>query len=156
MSTPFDAESADKLLREKLRAVEQVLTLTRKQLAVIDTGDWTGLLALLQTKRSMIDHMERIDAVLNPWWELDPALRVFPSPSARKACQDLIDRCRAMMLETLDLEQTCDARVKLQHQQTAELLQATDAVNSAGHAYAERGFDSSDVPAGQLDLSSEQ
>lgn len=156
METPFNPQIAAALLGEKQRAVEQLLALTRKQSAVIDAMEWSGLLALLQTKRSVIEHIDRIDAVLNPWWRLSPSQRNFPSDAERQACQNRVDRCRAMLEESLDLERDCDERVRYHRQQTVETLQSMEAVSSAEGSYVERGFETGAPHHGQLDLSSEE
>jgi hypothetical protein len=156
MQNPFNPQIAAALLGEKQRAVEQLLALTRKQSAVIDALEWSGLLALLQTKRSVIEHIDRIDAILNPWWKLPPVQRTFPSDTERQACQNRIDRCRAMLEESLVLERDCDERVRHHRQQTVETLQSMDASSSAEGAYVSHGFEGVNVQPGQLDLSSEE
>ena len=91
--TEHDTDLLAALVAAKLKILELLAQLARKQLALADRGESTDLLKLLAAKQTVLSQLQHIERRLDPFRSQDPEARVWRSPADRQRCQEQAIRC---------------------------------------------------------------
>jgi hypothetical protein len=124
------------LIAAKLKVLEILTRLSRRQLELIDAGDTPALLKLLTGKESVLAQLQTLERQLDPFRGQDPQERRWPSPQARSACQQDADRANALLAEAMDLERRAEAAMAARRDAAAAALSAAHVAADARTAYA--------------------
>ena len=139
-TTRSNTDKLAALIAAKLRLVELLARLGRRQLELIDGGEMTDLVKLLAAKQTVLDELQAADRQLAPFRQEDPEHRVWRSPAERAACQAQADRCNALLSEAMDLERRAEAAMLQRRSAAAATLEEVHAVANAHAAYAHSAF----------------
>jgi hypothetical protein len=147
-----DTELLTRLVRTRLACLVQLRDMGRRQLALIERADITGLLDVLVVKQRPLAELQQIERALAPFRAERPDERRWPTPADRAACAQLLRECDALLGEILAQEQRCEATLAQRRDEAARRLHGLHAAGQAHGAYAAA------VPPAipQLDLLSER
>ncbi len=123
------------LVRAKHACLVQLRDAGRRQLALIEAGNLTGLLDLLSAKQRPLLELQRIERVLDPFRAQDPERRRWQSPEVRAACARQIEACDALLREVLAQEKESEVVLSRRRDEAAVRLQGMHAAGQARGAY---------------------
>jgi hypothetical protein len=149
MTTTASLGSTDQLaalIAAKLQLVEILARLGRRQLALVEASEMTGLVKLLAAKQTVLAQLQVVERQLDPFRNEDPERRAWPSAAERTACQSQADRCNALLAETIELEKQGEAAMLRRQGATAAALASVQTAADARSAYAP------DVMTGPINL----
>lgn len=147
-----DADDTDRLaalIMHKLRLLEQLVDLSRKQQELIGLDDLDSLLALLSNKQRLVEGLQQVERALDPFRAQDPDQRNWRTLSERAVCRKSAERCEQLLTELLANERRATGELADRRQQAESRLQGFDTMARAQSAYAAHA-----PPARRLDLSS--
>jgi flagellar biosynthesis/type III secretory pathway chaperone len=139
MHTPVfehDTDLLAALVAAKLKILELLAQLARKQLALADRGESTDLLKLLAAKQTVLAQLQHVERRLDPFRSQDPEARVWRSPADRQRCQERANRCDELLAETMRVEKQGEAAMIRRRDQAASVLAGAAAAADAQAAYA--------------------
>ena len=140
------------LMSRKRQVLQLLSDLARAQLTVIESGDTSKLLRVLSAKQPLAEELQRVDGELAPYREEDPEQRVWSSPAARQQCQADVVACEELLTNVLKLEQTSEAALIAQRDETSRQLEQLDAAQNATQAYG--GYEP--MPVSQFDFTADR
>jgi hypothetical protein len=140
------------LMSRKRQVLQLLSDLARAQLTVIEAGDTSRLLRVLSAKQPLAEELQRVDSELAPFREEDPEARVWTSLDARKQCQADALACEQLLTNVLRLEQTSEAALVAQRDETSRQLEVLDAAQHAHQAYG--GYEA--APMSQIDFTADR
>ena len=138
------------LIADKLRILEQIRELSRRQPAVIGEGDMSRLMNVLAGKERLLAELQNLEQRLDPFRDQDPDARVWRSQSEREHCRQNAERCETLLREIMLIEKQCEQELIARRNTTAQRIHAA---NDASHARAAYGQNA--PQRSRLDLSSE-
>jgi hypothetical protein len=139
MNTPLPATETARLaalIAAKLKVLEILTRLSRRQLELIAAGDTPALLKLLTGKEAVLAQLQTLERQLDPFRSQNPEQRDWPSPEARAACQREADRANALLAEAMDLERQAEAAMAARRDAAAAALSAAHVAADTRAAYA--------------------
>lgn len=134
--TEHDTDLLAALVAAKLKILELLAQLARKQLALAEGGETTDLLKLLAAKQTVLTQLQQIERRLDPFRPQDPESRVWRSQADRQRCQAHATRCDELLAETMRLEKLGEAAVLRRRDQAGSALANATAAADAQAAYA--------------------
>ena len=147
IETDLLAEMIDKK-HDVLAALRE---LSRRQAEIISEGDFTKLLSVLAAKQKLLDELQAIERLLDPFREQDPDHRVWRSAADRERCRQAAQRCEALLREILVVEKRGEADLVYRRDQAAAKLHGVHVASEARTAYT----NVSEPTFGKLDLTSQ-
>jgi hypothetical protein len=132
----LDTNRLSELIGAKLKMVELLAQLARRQLALVEAGETSDLLKLLAAKQSVLARMQEVERLLDPFREQDPDARVWRSVEDRSRSQDQARRCDELLAETMRLEKEGEAGVVRRRDAAAAVLASARAAADVQAAYA--------------------
>lgn len=136
MTNPLETDRLAELVAVKLKIVELVVQLARRQLALVQGGDLTDLLKLLAAKQTVLAQLARIQRELDPFRAQEPETRAWRSPGDRLRCQEHARQCDDLLAEAMRLEKQGEAGMLARRDSAAALLSNVSAAVDAHSAYA--------------------
>ena len=134
--TSTDTDQLAALVATKLKLVELLAQLAKRQLDLAAGGQMSELLKLLAAKQTVLDQLGQVARRLDPFRRQDPEARNWPTPADRVRCQENARRCEQVLAETMQLERQAEAEMIRRRDLAADTL-ATSAAAAAAHtAYA--------------------
>jgi len=140
------------LIHAKRECLLQLHDLGRRQRALIDDGDLTGLLDLLAAKQKPLSQLQRVERALDPFRRQDHEQRTWRTPEARARCAAVLQQCAALLAEVMHQEKYCEEVLLRRREEAASRLQGAHLAGQARQAYRPDPT----LPISQVDLSSEQ
>jgi flagellar biosynthesis/type III secretory pathway chaperone len=134
--TEHDTDLLAALVGAKLKILELLAQLARKQLALADQGQTTDLLKLLAAKQTVLAQLQQVERRLDPFRSQDPETRVWRSQADRHRCQVHATRCDELLAETMRLEKQGEAAMLRRRDHAASALAGASAAADAQAAYA--------------------
>jgi hypothetical protein len=134
--TPSDTDLLAALIGAKLKILELLARLARKQLALADLGQTSDLLRLLAAKQTVLGQLTQIERRLDPFRTQDPDSRLWRSVADRQRCQRDAQRCDELLAETIRLEKEGETALACRRDEVAGALAGVAAAGEAHSAYA--------------------
>jgi hypothetical protein len=135
-TTAYDTDLLAQGVRARLACLTQLRDLGRRQIALIDEGNVSGLLDVLGVKQRPLTDLQRIEQVLKPFRDQDPARRRWRTPADRDACAEQARQCEELLREIVTQEKRCESVLRLRRDETAARLRGFHTAGQAHGAYA--------------------
>ncbi len=136
LAIELSTERLAALVTAKLKILELLVGLARKQLAIVDTGEISDLVKLLAAKQTVLGQLQTLERQLDPFRPQDPETRRWNSAADRARCQADAHRCDELLAESLRLEKQGEAIMLRRRDAAASVLQGVNAAVEAQAAYA--------------------
>lgn len=136
MSPHASTDRLAELLCLKLRVLEQVLSISRSQLEIVQRDEVDSLMELLSAKQILLDRMRDLQEELANYRDEDPDKRVWHSLHRREQTQKVAARCEQVLEEIMRLEKESERQLVIQRDMVAADLKAADRAEFARDAYA--------------------
>ncbi len=124
------------LIGAKLKILELLDQLARRQLFLIEEGSIADLMKLLAAKQTVLGQLQTIERQLDPFRAEDPESRPWPTPADRLRCQEQAHRCDHLLTEAVRLEKQGEAKMLRRRDAAAAVLQGVSAAVDVQAAYA--------------------
>ncbi|HEV2969631.1 MAG TPA: hypothetical protein VGY55_06550 [Pirellulales bacterium] len=147
----FTTDILASLVGKKHDLLLQLRDVGQRQTELIEGGEMTQLLKLLSSKQRLLNGLQEIERLMDPYRNQNPAERVWRTPADRDRCAELAGRCEILLAEVVEQEKRSESRLMAHRDRVATQLEGIQQAAVARSAY-------SDHPAfefRQLDLSSE-
>jgi hypothetical protein len=135
-SAPPDTKRLAGLVAAKLKILELLVQLARRQLFLAQEGEIADLMKLLAAKQTVLGQLQTIERELDPFRAQDPESRPWPTPGERLACQQQAERCDELLAEAMSLEKRGEAEMLRRRDSAAAVLQGVSAAVEVHAAYA--------------------
>jgi len=139
------------LIRAKRACLAKLRDLGRRQCALIEEGNMTGLLDLLAAKQPLLGRLQQIEAALDPYRSEDPDKRRWPTPDDRRHCAEDLEACEALLTEIVRGEKAAEEALSKRRDRAALKLDKAHLAGRARGAYAQPAAPT----VTQLDLTSD-
>jgi flagellar biosynthesis/type III secretory pathway chaperone len=133
--TEHDTDLLAALVAAKLKILELLAQLARKQLALADRGASADLLKLLAAKQTVLGQLQQVERRLDSFRSQDPETRVWRSFADRQRCQQQANHCDELLAETMRVEKQGEAAMIRRRDQAATVLAGAAAAADAQAAY---------------------
>jgi hypothetical protein len=124
------------LVAAKLKILELLVGLARRQLALADGGELSDLVKLLAAKETVLSQLQALERQLDPFRQQDPESRRWLTPADRTRCQANAHRCDELLTEALRLEKQGEAVMLRRRDAAAAVLQSVSVAVDVQSAYA--------------------
>lgn len=124
-----------KLIQLKHDVLAQLWELARRQVEVIAADDVDRLMSLLAQKQTLLNQLQRVEVVLEPFRSDDPETRVWRSAEDRRRCQVVAERANALLVQLVTLEKQSETQLVQSRDATARELTAATTAFAARQAY---------------------
>jgi hypothetical protein len=148
--TLWETDLLAELAARRHGLLEQLRTLGKRQLELIDQADMTQLLHVLSAKHHLLAELQQVEKRLDPYRGQDPELRTWRSAEVRAHCAELVTKSEQALREILEQEKLGEARMREHRDAAAARLRVAHTAGHARTAYAKT------APAGRLDLTTER
>lgn len=148
---PLTTDRLSQLITAKHEVLTQLRALADRQLAALAADDIDRLLSILAQKQKLLNQLQGLERLIDPFRQQDPEARCWSSPKARRECQVIADRANLLLTEVMALEQQAGAAAVQTRDLTASQLAEVTGALAARQAYVS----SSAAAHGGLDLMSE-
>ena len=139
------------LVTRRHDALVQLRDLGRLQLQLVSEESLTDLLKVLAAKQRLLGDLVPLERALDAYRDDLPERRQWTLAADRQRCAKLIEVSRAMLAEIVANEQQSEALLTQHRDEIGRRLNGAHAIQQAQGAYVA----DSDVPRGELDLSSQ-
>jgi hypothetical protein len=95
----------------------------------------SDLLKLLAAKQTVLNQLQQLERLLDPFRAEDPERRQWRSTEARRRCQGDADRCHDLLSRTMQLERDAEALLVSRRAAVARTLAEVGAAAEAASAY---------------------
>jgi hypothetical protein len=146
-----DTDQLAVMLRHKHQVLARLAAVARRQLELIEAGDWAGLMQELSAKSRLVDALCEVERSLNPYRVDDPERRTWPDAAVHHECRRLTAECGQMLTEIVHMEKESEALLVRRRDEARSRLQGMHTAATAQAAY----LSIENITAGSLDLSSE-
>jgi hypothetical protein len=136
VTTLTSTDRLAELLCQKLKMVEEILSLSNAQLALVRRDEVDSLMELLAIKQVSLDQMRDLQTQLAPYRGENPDERVWHSARRREQVQIVAARCESILEEVMQIEKECERILKSRRDAVAADLKAADSAQLARDAYA--------------------
>ena len=150
--TSGSTEQLAELIRKEHECLLAMRDLSRRQLALVESDDLTGLLKVLTAKGHLVNMLQTIQSEMEPFRKQDPDGRHWPSPQQRQQSARLSAASSELLREIVEVEKQSESRMRIRRDEAAARLQGAHVAQNARDAYAARPG----ANPGMLDVSSEQ
>ena len=127
------------LVTQRLRILEELLEMGRRQREVVAAGDTERLMTLLVAKHKLLRQLQVIERSLDPFREEDPESRRWRSPQDRAACRAAMERSTQILRQIEELDRHAESELVKQRAATEQQLQGLDHAHQARSAYLDVG-----------------
>jgi hypothetical protein len=127
------------LLAERVKLLEQLACLVRRQEQLVDQGLLDDLLGLLAAKDKVLAELEQLEAKLAPLRPLEGNGETS-SVGLPDIASLTMDRCRQLFQEILERERICEAKMRARREEIAQALATLADVARAHEAYQATQF----------------
>jgi hypothetical protein len=124
------------LLCRKLSVLEEILSLSQTQAALVERDDVDGLMEALAAKQTHLDRLRVLQNELAPYRDEDPEARLWRTPQRRRQTQIVARRCEEVLEAIMAIEKECERQLLQRRAETAAELQSVDAAQRARDEYA--------------------
>jgi hypothetical protein len=124
------------LVAAKLKILELLTQLARRQLALVEGGEITDLVKLLAAKETVLGQLQTLERQLDPFRNEDPETRHWPAAGDRARCRADARRCDELLAEALRLEKQGEAVMLRRRDAAAAVLQGISVAVEVQAAYA--------------------
>ena len=128
-------ERLAKLIQLKHDVLAQLWELARRQVDVIAADEVDRLMSLLAQKQTLLNQLQRVEVVLDPFRSDDPEARLWKSPEDRRRCQVVAERANALLQQLVLLEKQSEGQLVQSRDHTARELAAASSAFAARQAY---------------------
>ncbi len=128
-------ERLAKLIQLKHDVLSQLWELARRQVEVIAADEVDRLMSLLAQKQTLLNQLQRVEVVLDPFRADDPDARLWKSPEDRRRCQMVAERANALLQQLVTLEKQAEGQLVQSRDNTARELAAASSAFAARQAY---------------------
>ncbi|MEX2173557.1 MAG: hypothetical protein WD872_04290 [Pirellulaceae bacterium] len=135
-TTAHDTDRLAELVAVKLKIVELLAQLARRQIALVGDGQMADLLKLLSAKQTVLAQLQQVERQLDPFRTQNPETRTWRTPADRIRCQERARRCEELLAETMHLEKEGEAGMLRRRDSAAAVLHGVSAAADAHAAYA--------------------
>jgi flagellar biosynthesis/type III secretory pathway chaperone len=132
---PLSTERLSQLITAKHEVLTQLRALADRQFEALASDDVDRLLTILAQKQKLLNQLQGLERLIDPFRQQDPESRAWPSPQARRECQLLADRASVLLTEIVALEQAASAKAVETRNQTAMQLAEVNSALAAREAY---------------------
>lgn len=140
-------ERLAKLIQLKHDVLAQLWELSRRQAEVIAADEVDRLMSLLAQKQTLLNQLQRVEVVLEPYRSDDPEARLWKSSEDRRRCQVVAERANLLLQQLVTLEKQAEGKLVESRDRTARELASASSAYAARQAYvpaptgAHRGLD---------------
>lgn len=134
-TTPPTTDALARLVKQKRKLLEQLVTLGRRQGELINASETPTLMRLLTGKQQLIAGLQVVEQGLDAFRHEDPEARQWPTPQDRAACQADADACNALLSEALEYERQCEQGMTERRDALSKQLQQAQSAHAASSAY---------------------
>ena len=120
---------------DRRQCFADMLQISRCQLGLVETDDYSQLLRLLGGKQQIIGRLEAISSRLPRLWDDWRRERERLAPLAREACEQTLADTEALLAELLEHERVSTETLARRRDQTAQQLAAVAGGSRANQAY---------------------
>jgi hypothetical protein len=124
------------LILGKLKILELLVQLARRQVSLAEDGEIADLLKLLAAKQTVLGQLHTLERELDPFRQQDPEGRPWPTLDHRTRCQEHARRCDELVAEALRLEKRSEDQMLRRRDAAAAALQGASAAAHVQAAYA--------------------
>jgi hypothetical protein len=123
------------LFQDRHRQFDELIELSRRQAALVETDDYPRLLALLGTKQRVLGRLEELGRQHPRLWQNWRVDRDGLAPAIRRQCEDVLARSEDVLAEMLEHERASTSVLEARRVATREQLQAVAAGVNVNDAY---------------------
>ena len=127
-------------MQSRVLVLEQILSLSEKQLNLVQLGDTTLLLELLARKQKMFETFETLEQQLDPYRNIEPQDRRWESEQERRDCETAILQCNELLAAVLELDQQSIPEFAQQKDEIQRKLKTMGTSGKAGAVYARQNI----------------
>jgi hypothetical protein len=109
--------------------------LARRQLELIQSGDWAGLMRALSDKSRMVNALCDAERRLDPYRAEDPVQRSWPDTELHQRCRRLTTECGELLAEIVRIEQQSETLLTRRRDEAKSRLQGMHTTAAAHAAY---------------------
>ncbi len=124
-----------KTFSERRQCFADLFELSKHQLRLVETDDYTQLLKLLGGKQQIISRLEAIGKGKPRLWDDWREERDRIEPAARQACEETLAETEALLAELLEHERASTESLSLRRDQTARQLREVTSGSRVNQAY---------------------
>jgi hypothetical protein len=146
-----DTEQLAALIRYKHQVLTHLLATAGRQLALIESGDWTALMKELSMKSRLVDALGDVESRLNPYRSENPDGRAWQDSGLHDECRRLSGECGELLASVVRIENQSESLLARRRDEARARLQGMHSSAVARAAYA----DSSDGSALMPNLTSD-
>ena len=121
--------------KDRRQCFADLLQISRCQLGLVETDDYSQLLRLLGGKQQIIGRLEAISSRLPRLWDDWRRERERLAPGAREACEQTLADTEALLAELLEHERIATETLARRREQTAQQLAAVAGGSRVNQAY---------------------
>lgn len=125
-----------KLIQLKHDVLAQLRELSHRQSEAIAADEDERLMSILAQKQVLLNQLQRVEVVLEPYRSEDPDARAWPSAEERRRCQVVAERANLLLGELLALEKQAESHLVASRDRTSQELAAAAGALAARQAYA--------------------
>ncbi len=134
-SLTLDTDSLADLIDHKSQALAQLLELSRRQAGFIAEGDLASLLTLLSAKQKLLQRVQEMERMLDPFRGQDPEKRVWRSAEMRQQVAESAKHCEMLVAEVMALEEQGEAEMVRRRDRAADHLQVVAQASHVRSSY---------------------
>jgi hypothetical protein len=135
MTAELETEQLVTLVHARLQSLQDLLRLTDLQDSVIEAGNMTDLIELLDRKQQILQSLQECDQMLAPFRAQPPDSRVWRDQARRALCRQMTDACEEVLRVLLDRERAAEHALVSKKDGLAEQLSRVNAAAVARQAY---------------------
>ena len=121
--------------KDRRQCFADLLQMSRNQLGLVETDDYSQLLRVLGGKQQIIGRLEAISGRLPRLWDDWRCERERLAPQARQICEQTLADTEALLAELLEQERIATETLARRRDQTARQLAAVAGGSRVNQAY---------------------
>jgi hypothetical protein len=128
------------LVRRKHEVLTHLVTVACRQMELINSGDWTGLMKALAVKSRLLDELRQTEGRLDPYRGESPDDRAWPTAALRDECRRLAAESGDLMNRVVGMEKESESLLVRRRDEAATRLQGMHTGAAARAAYAQNSL----------------
>jgi len=132
MTAAFDFVAT---FKDRRQCFADLLVISRSQLGLVETDDYSQLLRLLGGKQQIISRLETISRLHPQLWDNWRGQRQHLSPATRAICDQTLADTESLLAELLEHERIATETLSRRRDETAHQLAAVSGGSRANQAY---------------------
>jgi hypothetical protein len=121
--------------KDRRQCFADLLQISRSQLGLVETDDYSQLLRLLGGKQQIISRLEGIASRSPQLWDKWRSERQRLAPGARETCEQTLAETESLLAELLEHERIATETLARRRDQTAQQLAAVAGGSRVNQAY---------------------